>query len=573
MKIAVEGCAHGELDKIYEAIQHLEKKDGIKVDLLICCGDFQATRNVEDLRCMAVPLKYQKMCTFYKYYSGEKVAPVLTVFIGGNHEASNYLQELPYGGWVAPRIYYMGYASIVNIAGVRVGGLSGIYKGHDYLKGHFEKPPYTEDTKRSVYHVRNVETFRLKQVQQPVDIFLSHDWPRGIYNFGNVNQLLRFKPFFTDEVKCNSLGSRPCEELLYHLKPTYWFAAHLHVKFAALVPHSSNNEEDNQQMTKFLALDKCLPRRKFLQIVDIPHDPSKSIELEYDLEWLTILHFTNHLLGVKRTNQYMPGPGLDGRWNFVPTKEELDFVWQRFDGNFLVPQNFTQTVVAFDSSSQNDSSNNSRNSCRKQPPAQINSQTTAFCDRLGIDDPMALLLNSSKESSFDSDENQKFCTTLPGYLTPERPGEVTQVSLDDTSYHDSVDDSMKQVLTAETYNKSVSMNCSISLSPMPKHLRLALPSPQNSDMDEPMKDDASSSPVLLRLSHSLPSPRDSDMDEPVCSDTGNSHSSSPEVTSGASLTGSEEVAEICSSSPDLHPALKRFKRRNQALYSSADADS
>ena len=36
------------------------------------------------------------------------MAPVLTVFIGGNHEASNYLQELPYGGWAAPNIYYMG---------------------------------------------------------------------------------------------------------------------------------------------------------------------------------------------------------------------------------------------------------------------------------------------------------------------------------------------------------------------------------------------------------------------------------------------------------------------------------
>lgn len=112
----------------------------------------------------------RQFCYFYlcdsccRYYSGEKIAPVLTVFIGGNHEASNYLQELAYGGWVAPRIYYMGYASIVNVAGVRVGGLSGIYKGHDYLKGHFEKPPYTEDTKRSVYHVRNLETFRLKQV-------------------------------------------------------------------------------------------------------------------------------------------------------------------------------------------------------------------------------------------------------------------------------------------------------------------------------------------------------------------------------------------------------------------------
>jgi len=43
-----------------------------------------------------------------RYYSGEKKAPVLTVFIGGNHEASNYLQELPYGGWVAPNIYYLG---------------------------------------------------------------------------------------------------------------------------------------------------------------------------------------------------------------------------------------------------------------------------------------------------------------------------------------------------------------------------------------------------------------------------------------------------------------------------------
>jgi len=44
----------------------------------------------------------------YRYYSGEKKAPVLTIFIGGNHEASNYLQELPYGGWVAPNIYYLG---------------------------------------------------------------------------------------------------------------------------------------------------------------------------------------------------------------------------------------------------------------------------------------------------------------------------------------------------------------------------------------------------------------------------------------------------------------------------------
>lgn len=50
-----------------------------------------------------------------RYYSGEKKAPILTIFVGGNHEASNYLQELPYGGWVAPNIYYMGKEFIHHI--------------------------------------------------------------------------------------------------------------------------------------------------------------------------------------------------------------------------------------------------------------------------------------------------------------------------------------------------------------------------------------------------------------------------------------------------------------------------
>lgn len=101
---------------------------------------------------------------FLRYYSGEKEAPVLTVFIGGNHEASNYLQELPYGGWVAPNIYYLGYCGVVNFAGIRIGGLSGIFSGKDFCKGRFEKPPYHQDSLRSCYHVRNLDVFRLKQV-------------------------------------------------------------------------------------------------------------------------------------------------------------------------------------------------------------------------------------------------------------------------------------------------------------------------------------------------------------------------------------------------------------------------
>jgi lariat debranching enzyme len=41
-----------------------------------------------------MPEKYRRLGDFASYYNGNKRAPVLTIFIGGNHEASNYLHEL-----------------------------------------------------------------------------------------------------------------------------------------------------------------------------------------------------------------------------------------------------------------------------------------------------------------------------------------------------------------------------------------------------------------------------------------------------------------------------------------------
>jgi lariat debranching enzyme len=80
MQIAVEGCCHGELDKIYETLQALEQRTGRPIHLLICCGDFQAVRNLDDLECMACPPKYRHLGTFWKYYAGIKVAPYPTLF-------------------------------------------------------------------------------------------------------------------------------------------------------------------------------------------------------------------------------------------------------------------------------------------------------------------------------------------------------------------------------------------------------------------------------------------------------------------------------------------------------------
>ena len=160
LNIVVNGCGHGELDSLYNSVARLEAAHGV-VGVLLICGDFQAVRSKADLSTMACPPKYRAMNSFWRYYSGEKVAPVLTIFIGGNHEASNHNLELYYGGWAAPNIYFLGFAGVVSVGGVRIGGLSGIYNRQHYHHGRFEAPPFSDDDMRSVYHVRELEVVRL----------------------------------------------------------------------------------------------------------------------------------------------------------------------------------------------------------------------------------------------------------------------------------------------------------------------------------------------------------------------------------------------------------------------------
>ncbi|PPR97145.1 hypothetical protein GOBAR_AA23498 [Gossypium barbadense] len=191
MKIAVEGCMHGDLDKVYDTIKYIENTRNIKIYLLLCYGDFQAVRKGKDMDSLNVAPKYREMKSFWKYCSGQEVAPVPTIFIGGNNEASNYL---------SPNIYFLGYAVVVKFGNIRIGGLSGIYNARNYCLGW--------DTMK-----------------------------------GHLIMTILSEKHFKGEIQQGTLGSKPAAQLLKKLRPSYWFSAHLHCKFTALVEHEEGPYE------------------------------------------------------------------------------------------------------------------------------------------------------------------------------------------------------------------------------------------------------------------------------------------------------------------------------------------
>ncbi|CDU20207.1 RNA lariat debranching enzyme, putative [Plasmodium yoelii] len=277
MIVAVVGCTHGELDLVYNTLDKLEKENNFKVNLLICCGDFQSIRYNLDNESLNVPNKYKKEVNdFTKYFTGEKKAKILTVFIGGNHEAVNVLKQLYYGGWVAPNIYYLGHSNVHNICGIRICNLSGIYKKYNFYKTYDECYPYNNVSKVSAYHIRKYEIEKLKILKNKVDIIVTHDWPNNIEKHGNLDDLLNSKSYFKTEILTNTLGNPQTEILLHKLKPDFWFAAHLHVKYSSIYIHN-----DKINCTKFLSLDKAEPHRHFIQILNL-EKIHNSLQLKMD---------------------------------------------------------------------------------------------------------------------------------------------------------------------------------------------------------------------------------------------------------------------------------------------------
>ncbi|PYH85704.1 DBR1-domain-containing protein [Aspergillus uvarum CBS 121591] len=139
------------------------------------------------------------------------------------------------------------------------------------------------------------------------------------------------------------------------------------------------------KITNFLALDKCLPQRHFLQLLEIEAisdqegiSAERPYRLQYDKEWLAITRvFADDLqLGDPAAKP----PADKGDQVYKPLiEEEEKWVDEHVvqTGKLDVPENFTLTAPVYDPSVPLNT--------EEQPIEYTNPQTAQFCELIGIE--------------------------------------------------------------------------------------------------------------------------------------------------------------------------------------------
>ena len=329
LNIIITGCIHGSLDKMYKDIKEYSSTSNKKIDMILCTGDFECMRTEKDLTFLSCPEKYREMGDFYKYYTSKAIAPYLTIFIGGNHEASNYLEQNYYGGWVAPNIYYLGRSGLINVKGIRIGGISGIFNKFDYFRGNFEKDEDDiKGDKKSIFHLREFEVAKMSHVKNKIDIFMTHDWPTNLVSDEDKADVFKKRPHFKNDILEGTLGSFPGEFLLKYLKPSFFICGHMHFYY-------SNKIND----TQIYAFDKCLNERHYFGLIEV----KKSLitmdindnDIYIDPEWMAI---TNTF------NQYFPNKyGYYSFYHLFDKNAKIlydEIVLKKFKMNLFFKYNF-----------------------------------------------------------------------------------------------------------------------------------------------------------------------------------------------------------------------------------------
>ena len=216
MRIAVYGDIHGHWVDFKESVARLHSSQPL--DLVLQCGDAHPFRDEADLKYMHCPDKYRELGDFHSFHKGIEKFPVPVLFIGGNHEPWNYLDQHRDGGHVAQNIEFLGRTGCKTINGLRIGGISGIFSPKRFEQPHPVVPYPTSRRKQATYY--NQEDIDRAIAFGNVDILLLHNWPDLMNAARSENWPSRWS-----HVGCEHLS-----KVIDSLHPRWVFCGHMHYK-------------------------------------------------------------------------------------------------------------------------------------------------------------------------------------------------------------------------------------------------------------------------------------------------------------------------------------------------------
>ena len=227
MRFAVIGDVHGQFELLSRVLAALRDRHGIKLAFQVGDLAFISSEDPRYLKMLKMagpqdaPLIYDAFDheeEALRFLRGKIELPVPVYFVGGNHEDWPYLASVedkmreqgvtpPYE--IAPNLFFLGRASVVEVAGMRVVALSGIY---DRLKWEL----CVESPRRLYFHNQEDEEAMLFNAPG-ADVLLAHEWP--------------VKPVSGatwEEAVYAAIGSPTVDRLIRHFWPVLSFHGHMH---------------------------------------------------------------------------------------------------------------------------------------------------------------------------------------------------------------------------------------------------------------------------------------------------------------------------------------------------------
>uniref|UniRef100_M4A4B2 CWF19-like protein 1 n=1 Tax=Xiphophorus maculatus TaxID=8083 RepID=M4A4B2_XIPMA len=216
------GDVEGRLSSLFSRVQAIQRKTG-QFDLLLCVGEFFGVTPEAEAE-------------WQQYKTGAKKAPIQTYILGAASQET--VKNFPNsdGSELAENITYLGRRGVfTGASGLQLAYVSGQEALQEPAPAHCFT---SKDLSALVTSLTSSSKFR------GVDILLTSQWPRGVWQYGN-----------NPEVNTKSCGSSSIASLAHKLKPRYHFAALEGAHYERL-PFRNHVvlQENAQHVSRFIAL-------------------------------------------------------------------------------------------------------------------------------------------------------------------------------------------------------------------------------------------------------------------------------------------------------------------------------